>query len=46
MSLSFRIITIILIVISVILAGFGWFTVHDERETLRGLLDKQGRDIS
>ncbi|MET0025011.1 MAG: ATP-binding protein [Sedimenticola sp.] len=46
MSLSFRIITIILIILTVVLAGFGWLSIHDERKTLRGLLDKQGRDIS
>ncbi|MES9887240.1 MAG: hypothetical protein ABW140_10540, partial [Candidatus Sedimenticola sp. 6PFRAG1] len=46
MSLSFRIITIILIVLSVVLLGFGWLTVNDERKTLRELLDRQGSELT
>ncbi|MES9845858.1 MAG: ATP-binding protein [Candidatus Sedimenticola sp. PURPLELP] len=46
MSLSFRIITIILIVLSVVLVGFGWLTVNDERKTLRELLDRQGSELT
>ncbi|MCP4042292.1 MAG: hypothetical protein GY731_10115, partial [Gammaproteobacteria bacterium] len=45
MSLSVKIISLILLALTILLSAFGLISISDEREVLREMLDKQGRAI-
>ncbi|MEJ1487039.1 MAG: response regulator [Candidatus Sedimenticola sp. (ex Thyasira tokunagai)] len=46
MSLSLKILSIILAVLVFLLSLFGWFSVSNEQQGLRNLLDKQGNALA
>ncbi len=46
MSLSLKILSIILAVLVFLLSLFGWFSVSNEQQSLRNLLDKQGNALA
>ena len=46
MSLSAKIISFILLALSLLLSGFGWITINEEKKVLQDLLDRQGAALA